>query len=213
MNDLDKIIKNQMISSLQNNITFKHQLTNVFNSYYTQNIKYHVLWLFFHSFSFAYPDSPSDEFKIETANLLMNIIPKNLTSCGSCQNDYKTFIEKLNIYRVVSSKYELSNFFVDLHNYINNKKFQLTTQHVQYMNASSKFIFNLDSISNNEATFINYSTVKNKYDEIDYVYLLETKFNINMFTLIEEKKLSSFYDLFNKIKFDSISFNVAIEIL
>lgn len=213
MNDLDKIIKNQMISSLQNNITFKHQLTNVFNGYYTQNIKYHILWLFFHSFSFAYPDSPSDEYKIETANLLMNIIPKNLTTCGSCQNDYKTFIEKLNIYRVVSSKYELSKFFVDLHNYINNNKFQLTTQHMQYMNASSQFIFNLNSISNNEATFIDYSTVKNKYDEIDYVYLLETKFNINMFTLIEEKNLSSFYDLFNKIKFDSISFNVAIEIL
>lgn len=207
-NELDKVIKNQMISSFKNNTTFRYLLTNVFNSYYTQNIKYHVMWLFFHSFSFAYPDNPNDEYKIETANFLVNIIPKNLTtSCGSCQNDYKNFIEKLNIYRVISSKQELSNFFVDLHNYINNKKFE----QIKQVHISPQFILNLNSID--EATFVDYNTVKNKYNEIDYITLLEEKFSINMFKLIEEKKLSSFYEFFNKLKFDNIVFNIGFEIL
>jgi hypothetical protein len=208
-NNLDEIIKNQMILSFKNNTFFRFQLTNAFNTYYMQNIKYHIMWLFFHSFSFAYPDNPSDEYKIETANFLTNIISKNLTGCGSCSNDYKIFIEKLNIFRIVSSKQELSNFFVDLHNYINNKKFEQSNKQV----LSSQFILNVNNVQKNEATFVDYNTAKSKYDEIDYVTLLETKYNINMFKLIEDKNLSSFYDLFNKIKFDSISFNVAIEIL
>jgi hypothetical protein len=62
-NNLDEIIKNQMILSFKNNTFFRFQLTNAFNTYYMQNIKYHIMWLFFHSFSFAYPDNPSDEYK------------------------------------------------------------------------------------------------------------------------------------------------------
>ena len=205
MNNLDEIIKNQMILSFQHNASFRNQIVHTFNSYYTQNIRYHIMWLFFHSFSFSYPDNPSDEYKIETANFLTNIIPKNLTGCGSCQNDYKIFIEKLNIYRIISSKQELSTFFVDLHNYINNKKFQLSNKET-----SSPFILNLNDVQPNQIIFIDYDTVKIKYEQLDYISLLETKYSINMFKLIEEKSLSSFYELFNKIKFDSSIFNINI---
>jgi hypothetical protein len=208
-NNLDEIIKNQMILSFKNNTFFRFQLTNAFNTYYMQNIKYHIMWLFFHSFSFAYPDNPSDEYKIETANFLTNVIPKNLTGCGSCSNDYKIFIEKLNIFRIVSSKQELSNFFVDLHNYINNKKFEQSNRQI----LSSQFILNVNNVQNNEATFVDYDTVKSKYAEIDYITLLETKYNINMFKLIEDKNLSSFYEHLNKLKLDSSIFNINIEIL
>lgn len=207
MDGLDDIIKNQMILSYQNNSSFRNQLIHTFNSYYTQNIRYHIMWLFFHSFSFAYPDNPSDEYKIETANFLTHIIPKNLTGCGSCQNDYKIFIEKLNIYRIISSKLELSTFFVDLHNYINNKKFQLNNRE-----STSQFILNVNNVQQNEIIFIDYDTVKIKYESLDYISLLETKYSINMFKLIEEKALSSFYELFNKIKFDSSIFNINIQI-
>ena len=58
MDNLDEIIKNQMIPSYENNATFRNQIINTFNSHYTQNIKYHIMWLFFHSFSFAYPVAP-----------------------------------------------------------------------------------------------------------------------------------------------------------
>ena len=91
MDILDEIIKNQMIYSYENNAAFRNQLVNTFNSHYTQNIKYHIMWLFFHSFSFAYPEIPSEEYKIETANFISNIIPKNLGGCGGCQNDYKIY--------------------------------------------------------------------------------------------------------------------------
>jgi hypothetical protein len=77
MDNLDEIIKNQMIFSYENNVTFKNQLVNIFNNHYLQNIKYHLMWMFFHSFSFAYPDIPSDEYKIETAHFITNVIPKD----------------------------------------------------------------------------------------------------------------------------------------
>ena len=209
MNNLDDIINNQMIFSYENNSTLKNILVNNFNSHYNQNIRYHILWLFFHSFSFSYPDNPSEEYKIETANFISNIIPKNLGGCGSCQNDYKIYIEKLNIYRIISSKQELSTFFVDLHNYINNKKFQQNNSR----QITSQIILNINKIQQNEPIFIDYNTVKTKYEQIDFVSLLEKKYSINMFTLIEEKSLSSFYEVFNKIKFDSGIFNINIQIL
>ena len=209
MDILDEIIKNQMIYSYENNAAFRNQLVNTFNSHYTQNIKYHIMWLFFHSFSFAYPEIPSEEYKIETANFISNIIPKNLGGCGGCQNDYKTYIEKLNVFRIVSSKQELSTFFVDLHNYINNKKFENNKK----LAISSQFKITTNKSINNQLIFCDYETVKNKYNITDYISLLEEKYTVNMFKLIESKSLATFYELFNKIKFDSNVFNIDITII
>jgi hypothetical protein len=210
MDNLDKIIKKQMISSYENNAAFRNQIINTFNTHYTQNIKYHIMWLFFHSFSFAYPESPSEEYKIETANFISNVIPKNLGGCGGCQNDYKIYIEKLNVFRIVSSKQELSTFFVDLHNYINNKKFDQQNRNVTnnfniLINENEKLVSPINC---------NYEDVKNKYEQIDYITLLESKFDINIFKLIENKSLAMFYDIFNKQKFDLYdnNFNIGISI-
>ena len=197
MDNLDELIKNQMISSYENNAAFRNQLLNTFNTHYTQNIKYHLMWLFFHSFSFAYPEIPSEEYKIETANFISNIIPKNLGGCGGCQNDYKTYIEKLNVFRIVSSKQELSIFFVDLHNYINNKKFDQQNRNVT--NNFNILINDNDKLAS--PIKCSYEDVKNKYEQTDYIPLLEAKFSINIFKLIENKSLATFYDDFNKIDF------------
>lgn len=215
MNNLDEIIKKQIITSYENNISFKNNLFNSFNNYYNINIKYHVLWLFFHSFSFAYPDNPSEEYKIETANFLANIIPKNLTSsCGSCQNDYKMYIDKLNIYRIISSKQELSRFFVELHNFINKKKFE------QYSKINLNNNYNNYNIIINSTQqisvpiFCEYDDIKLKYEQTDFIVLLEQKYNINMFKLIENKSLSTFFDLLNKNNFEENAniFNIFISI-
>ena len=211
MDNLDEIIKNQMIFSYENNLTLRNQLVNIFNNHYIQNIKYHIMWLFFHSFSFAYPDIPSDEYKIETANFITNIIPKNLGGCGGCQNDYKRYIEKLNIFRIVSSKLELSTFFVDLHNYINNNKFQENILRAVVTNNFNIIINENEKLVS--TTNCNYEDVKNKYEQIDYITLLEAKFSINIFKLIENKCLATFYDIFNKLKFDSNIFNIDITII
>ena len=211
MDNLDEIMKNQMIFSFENNLSFRNQLSNVFNVYHLQNSKFHLMWLFFHSFSFAYPDIPSDEYKMETAHFITNIIPKNLGGCGGCQNDYKTYIEKLNIFRIVSSKQEISTFFVELHNYINNKKFEQNNKTA--ISSQFKITTNKNISINNQVIFCDYETVKTKYEQIDYVSLLETKYNINMFKLIESKSLATFYELFNKIKFDSNVFNIDMTII
>ena len=209
MDKLDEIMKNQMIFSFENNLSFRNQLSNVFNVYHLQNSKFHLMWLFFHSFSFAYPDIPSDEYKMETAHFITNIIPKNLGGCGGCQNDYKIYIEKLNIFRIVSSKQDISTFFVELHNYINNKKFEQNNKTA----ISSQFKITTNKSINNQVIICDYETVKTKYEQIDYVSLLETKYNINMFKLIESKSLATFYELFNKIKFDSNVFNIDMTII
>ena len=167
------------------------------------------MWMFFHSFSFAYPDIPSDEYKIETAHFITNVIPKNLGGCGGCQNDYKTYIEKLNVFRIVSSKLELSTFFVDLHNYINNKKF---VQPNRIVTNNFKILIN-DIPKIESPIFLNYEDVKSKYEQTDYISLLETKFSINIFKLIENKSLAAFYELFNKINFDSNIFNIDLTII
>jgi hypothetical protein len=210
MDNLHEIIKNQMISSFENNASFRNQLVNAFNTHYTQNIKYHIMWLFFHSFSFAYPEIPSEEYKIETINFISNIIPKNLGGCGGCQNDYKKYIEKLNVFRIVSSKQELSTFFVDLHNYINNKKFDKQNQNVInnfniLINENKKLVSPINFI---------YEDVKRKYEQTDYISLLEAKLDINIFKLIENKSFATFYDIFNKLKFDLYDnkFNIDISI-
>ena len=197
MDILDEIIKNQMISSYENNVAFRNQLLTTFNTHYIQNSKFHLMWLFFHSFSFAYPDNPSEEYKIETANFIANVIPKNLGGCGGCQNDYKIYIEKLNTFRIVSSKQELSTFFVDLHNYINNKKFEqpnriVTNNFNIIINENEKLV---------SPVFFSYEDVKSKYEQTDYIPLLEAKFSINIFKLIENQSLATFYDNFNKIDF------------
>jgi hypothetical protein len=46
-----------------------------------------------------------------------------------------------------------------------------------------------------------YEDVKSKYEQTDYIPLLESKFGINIFKLIENKSLATFYDDFNKIDF------------
>jgi Erv1 / Alr family len=210
MDNLDSIIRNQMINSFEENISVKIQLNNSFANYYSQNIKYHIMWLFFHSFSFAYPDTPSEEYKIETANFISNIIPKNITSCGSCQNDYKKYLENINVYRVISSKDELSTFFVELHNHITSKKFEINNRF--FLNKFNLTINNSNSID--KPTQYTIDIVKNKYENTDYITLLEEKFNINIFKLIDNKSLSSFFDLFNKINFENLvdKFNIAINI-
>jgi hypothetical protein len=210
MDNLDEIIKKQMISSYENNAVFRNLIINTLNNHYTQNIKYHIMWLFFHSFSFAYPEIPSEEYKIETANFISNIIPRNLGGCGGCQNDYKIYIEKLNVFRIVSSKQELSTFFVDLHNFINNKKFDQQNRNVT--NNFNILINEKEKIST--TIFFSYEDVKNKYEQIDYITLLESKFDINIFKLIENKSLATFYDIFNKLKFDLYDnkFNIGISI-
>ena len=105
-----------------------------------------------------------------------------------------------NVFRIVSSKQELSTFFVDLHNDINKKKFEQKNKN--FTNVTNNFDILINTKNELlEPLFYEYNDVKNKYEQTDFISLLETKFNINMFKLIENKSLSTFYDNFNKLDF------------
>lgn len=58
----------------------------------------------------------------------------------------------------------------------------------------------------------NYGDAEIVYEQTDFIALLESKFNINMFKLIENKSLATFYDDFNKIDFKTadVQYNVSI---
>jgi len=207
---IETILKNQFITSCEKNETIRNQIKNTFKSN-IQNIKYHILWLFFHSFSFAYPEFPSEEYKIETANFISYIIPKNLEGCVNCQNDYKDYLGKQNIFRIVSSRENLSRFFVDLHNYINVSKFNKNSR-MSDLDRCNIVINNCVKIDT--PVLFEYDDVKNNYSQIDFISLLYEKYNINMFILIETQCLSSFYEKFNACKFNinNKSFNINISI-
>jgi hypothetical protein len=204
--DINSILKESISTTSKQNITIYNNLVNLLNNHFSQNLKYHLLWLFFHSFSFAYPENPSDDYKMEIADFIVNVVPFNLGGCGGCQNDFKLYIKTVNIFRVVSSRTELSNFFYNFHNHINAKK------HEFYKNKTHTFKlpdFDLEKAIN----VLTYEDVKHKYEETDYITLLEEKYDINMFKLIENKTLSTtFYQKINQIDFNTVTSDITISI-
>lgn len=200
-NNLEDVLTDQMILSIKNNYFIRNQLVKTINAHISQNAKYHLLWLFLHSFSFEYPINPSDEFKLETVNFIANVIPENISNCSSCQNHYKKYIRQFNIYRVVSSRDELSHFFFDMHNNISNEKSKLYE-----IKNDNKFL--LTDFEYNNYT---YEQIQQYYKDNNFIYQLENKYNINIFKLIEMKKLHTFFDLFNSIKFNVEDYKFSIK--
>ena len=81
-----------------------------------------------------------------------------------------------------------------------------------YGNKKHRHKEQMEKFKNSRKNF-NYEDVKSKYEQTDYISLLETKFSINIFKLIENKSLVTFYDTFNKLNFDSNIFNIDLTII
>lgn len=80
-------------------------------------------WFVIHNFSATYPDIPS-KIDIEIAKLFIKILPF-LLPCGECSSHCFQYIKNINQKKadeIVSSRYNLFNFFYELHNNVNTFK-------------------------------------------------------------------------------------------
>ena len=77
-------------------------------------------WKYLHYLSFIYPLNPSEENKNSVKKLLKNMENEGL-SCPNCRIHFRKFLEKKDRNKIVSSKENLIDFFIDLHNDVNNR--------------------------------------------------------------------------------------------
>ena len=174
-------------------------LSNNNNSFYKQNINnfilgmllktkiQHVAWHIFHSFSVIYPDEPAEEEQSRT-KIFINKITNNLNIiCSVCSNKNRdTFIANYDIDLAVSSKKNIIQFFCDYHKTVN------TTLRQQ------KQIY--------EPNIYTSDFIINRYTKNDYISLIDTAYNINLFSLFRQNSMDDFFILFHKNVKETISY-------
>ena len=142
---------------------------------------FHVLWHILHSFSVLYPETPNQEQRQLTKDLILNIKANLKITCTSCSNNVKDdFIENNNLDLAVSSKNTLIQFFCDYHVKINS----------EYRHQINKY----------DSSMYNIDYIINKYSQNDYVSLIENIYDINLFKLFETNQLNSFFVKFENVK-------------
>ena len=175
------------------------QLSNNNNSFYKQNVKQfilgmflktktqHIAWHIFHSFSIMYPDEPTIEQQLMTKNFI-NKITNNLgIICSSCGGNKDKFISNYDTNLAVSSKTNLIRFFCDYHKYVN------TTLRPQ-----KHFSYEPDIYTTN--------FIIDRYTKNDYISLINTTYNINLFLMFQQNSMDDFFLLFHKNVKEIISY-------
>lgn len=90
-------------------------------------------WAMFHKYSFTYPINPSPTVKI-VAKEFIKSIPFLIPCSNPCADHAYLFISSrfFQMDSIVSSRFSISTFFVDFHNYVN---INLGKQPMSYENA------------------------------------------------------------------------------
>ena len=174
------------------------QLSNNNNSFYKQNVNnfilgmflktkiQHIAWHIFHSFSIMYPDEPTEDEQLRTKNFIKKITTNLGIICSSCSGNKDTFIAKYNTDLAVSSKTNLIQFFCDYHKTVN------TTLR------SQKQIY--------EPEMYTSEFIIDKYTKNNYISLIDTAYNINLFLLFQQNSMDDFFVLFHKNVKEIISY-------
>lgn len=167
------------------------QLSNINNSFYKQNVNnfilnmfsktkiQHIAWHIFHSFSVMYPENPSEEEQLRTKNFIKKITTNLSIICSSCSSKNKdTFIAKYDTDLAVSSKTNIIQFFCEYHKNVN------TTLRPQ-----KHFSYDPDIYT---AEFI-----IDRYTKNDYISLIETTYNLNLYKHFQLNSMDTFFQLFH----------------
>lgn len=133
---------------------------------------WNVYWLALHSFSLNYPEMPTSEDKLQLSRLLDKM--RLELPCNNCKQHLNEYMNSNYSDEVTSSRTSIVNFFIDLHNHINN-------------------LMGKTAFSYNEAI--------TKYQDPNILELLKSSYNIDLISMFYDKTLGQFPELMsNKIK-------------
>lgn len=76
-------------------------------------------WIFLHSMSFSYPEKPTKKEKKNYKNFLTSL--QYVLPCSLCREHYAEYIKKHSLDEALESQKKMINYFIKLHNHINQK--------------------------------------------------------------------------------------------
>ena len=174
------LIDKDLINCAENDFLLKYQIKNITLNKFLQKKIYHLLWHIFHSFSVMYPENPSEEEKFRTKNFINKITTDLSIICSSCSRKKDTFIQNYDIDLAVSSKTNIIQFFCDYHKEVNIKyRPSLITTNTKY-----------------ESDLFNTEFIIERYTKNDYISLIETTYNLNLYKNFQLNSMDTFFQLF-----------------
>ena len=174
------LIDEDLINCAENDFLLKYQIKSITLNKFLQKKIHHLLWHIFHSFSVMYPENPTEEEKLRTKNFINKITTHLSIICSSCSKNKDTFIANYDIDLAVSSKTNIIQFFCDYHKEVNIKyRPPIVTTNAKY-----------------EADLFNTEFIIERYTKNDYISLIETTYNLNLYKNFQFNSMDSFFQLF-----------------
>jgi hypothetical protein len=174
------LIDDDLINCANNDFLLKYQIKSITLNKFLQKKIYHLLWHIFHSFSVMYPETPSEEEKTRTKNFINKITTHLSIICSSCSRNKDTFIENYDIDLAVSSKTNIIQFFSNYHKEVNIK------YRAPIVTTNSKY----------QADLFTTDFIIERYTKNDYISLIETTYNLNLYKNFQLNSMDTFFQLF-----------------
>ena len=174
------LIDEDLINCAENDFLLKYQIKSITLNKFLQKKIHHLLWHIFHSFSVMYPENPTEEEKLRTKNFINKITTHLSIICSSCGRNKDTFIQNYNIDLAVSSKTNIIQFFCDYHKEVNIKyRPPIVTTNAKY-----------------DADLFTTDFIIERYTKNDYISLIETTYNLNLYKNFQLNSMDTFFQLF-----------------
>ena len=174
------LIDKDLISCAENDFLLKYQIKSITLNKFLQKKIHHLLWHIFHSFSVMYPETPSEEERTRTKNFINKITTHLSIICSSCNRNKDTFIESYDIDLAVSSKTNIIQFFSNYHKEVNIKyRPPIVTTNAKY-----------------DADLFTTDFIIERYTKNDYISLIETTYNLNLYKNFQLNSMDIFFQLF-----------------
>ena len=174
------LIDQDLINCADNDFLLKYQIKSITLNKFLQKKIHHLLWHIFHSFSVMYPENPTEEEKLRTKNFINKITTHIVIICSSCSKNKDTFIANYDIDLAVSSKTNIIQFFCDYHKEVNIKyRPPIVTTNAKY-----------------DADLFTTDFIIERYTKNDYISLIETTYNLNLYKNFQFNSMDSFFQLF-----------------
>ena len=174
------LIDEDLINCANNDFLLIYQIKSITLNKFLQKKIHHLLWHIFHSFSVMYPENPSEEERTRTKNFINKITTHLSIICSSCSANKDNFIQNYDIDLAVSSKTNIIQFFSNYHKEVNIKyRPPIVTTNAKY-----------------DADLFTTDFIIERYTKNDYISLIETTYNLNLYKNFQLNSMDSFFHLF-----------------